>query len=149
VSRKPAEGDKPSDWDARIPEELVVDGKLIRGVVAEWRATFAMPERCPECDTPLVQDGKFWLCPNMYACRAQVVGRTLNMTRRGALDVDGLGDKMVDQLFAAGLLRSPADLFHLDAKREQLIELERWGEKSVTSLLEQVARARHVPSSAS
>jgi DNA ligase (NAD+) len=114
-------------------------------VICGWRQEFAMPQRCPACGTPLVQEGKFWRCPNLYACRPQVVGRTLAMTRRGAFDVDGLGEKMVEQLFDAALLRSPADLFHLEPQRERLIELERWGEKSVTNLLEQIARARKVP----
>jgi DNA ligase (NAD+) len=137
-----AQGDRPADWEAHIPAELLLDGRLIPGTVAEWRATFAMPERCPDCGTPLVREGKFWRCPNMYACRTQVVGRTLTMS--SAYDIDRLGEKMVEQLFDAGLLHSPADLFYLDAQRERLLELERWGEKSVANLLDQIARARNV-----
>lgn len=140
-----AKGKRPPDWDARVPAEVVADGSVRRGVVADWRAEFAMPELCPACDTALVQEGKFWRCPNLYACKPQVVGRTLALTRRGAFEIDGLGEKMVEQLFAAELLHSPADLFHLDPQRERLLELERWGEKSVANLLEQIARARRVP----
>lgn len=141
---QPAEGGEPADWSEKIPAELRSEGGVIPGVVSAWRATFEMPERCPACETSLVREGKFWRCPNVYACPPQVVGRTLTMTRRGAFEVDGLGERMVAQLFETGLLRSPADIFHLDEKREQLIELERWGEKSVANLLEQIARARNV-----
>ena len=129
-----------------MPESLRAEnGDLIPGVVAGWRESFAMPAACPACGTPVVQEGKYWRCPNVYACEPQVIGRTLQMTHRSAFDVDGLGEKMVEQLFAAGHLGSPADLFYLDALKDELVELERWGEKKITNLLEQIERARHAP----
>jgi DNA ligase (NAD+) len=140
-----AEGDEPADWKETLPKTLLVDGEPRPGVVCAWRAAFSMPERCPDCGTPTTVEGKFWLCPNAYGCRTQVIGRTFMATRRGVLEIDGVGERMLEQLYDAGLLRSPADLFHLDAKREELIEIERWGEKTVANLLDQIARARKMP----
>lgn len=137
-----AEGDEPADWRAKRPAELLAGDAPRPGVLCEWRQEFSVPAHCPSCSSELVQEGKFWRCPNLYGCAPQVVGRTLMATRRGALEIDGLGERMVEQLFAAGHLRSTADLFRLDALREQLIELERWGEKSVASLLAEIDRAR-------
>lgn len=140
-----AKGRTPTDWEDSTPESLRSDAGPVPGALTAWRASFAMPATCPACATPVVQEGKYWRCPNVYACEPQVIGRTLQMTHRSAFDVDGLGEKMVEQLFAAGHLRSPADLFHLDPLGAELAELDRWGEKSVTNLLEQVERARHAP----
>ena len=137
-----AAGEAPKDWAASVPESLRVASAIRSGVIWEWRAPFAMASTCPDCGTPLVQEGKFWRCPNVYGCRPQIVGRTLMGTRRGALEIDGLGEKMVEQLHDAGLLRGLADLFHLAARRDELVALERWGEKTVTNLLSEIEKAR-------
>ncbi|MBM3987377.1 MAG: NAD-dependent DNA ligase LigA [Planctomycetes bacterium] len=137
-----ASGAAPKDWDASVPESVRRSDGVRAGVIWQWGASFAMASECPDCATALVQEGKFWRCPNLYGCRPQIVGRTLLGTRRGALAIDGLGEKMVEQLYDAGLLRGLADLFHLDARREELVALERWGEKSVANLLAQIEQAR-------
>jgi DNA ligase (NAD+) len=140
----PAKGPAPAGWTDQCPEEL----RGRRGspeVIQAWRAEFAMPERCPACGTKLEREGKYFLCPNLYHCRPQVVGRTLALARRGAFEIDGLGEKMAEQLADAGLLQTPADLFHLDEEREKLVALERWGEKLVANLLAEIDRARTVP----
>ena len=139
-----ADGEEPTDWRAKRPAELLEGDAPRAGVLCGWREEFAVPASCPACGAALVQEGKFWRCPNLYGCAPQVIGRTLMATRRGALEIDGLGERMAEQLFHAGYLRSTADLFHLDVLRERLVELERWGEKSVASLLAQVERARGV-----
>ena len=145
-----ASGRAPAGWKDTLPESLLVDPeakpRVVRpGVVHDWRAAFAMPATCPACGTPVEQDGKYWRCPNVYGCEPQLVGRTLQMSGRSGFEIDGLGEKMVVQLFEAGHLKSPADLFHLDAVRDQLVELERWGEKKVDNLLAQIDRARQAP----
>jgi DNA ligase (NAD+) len=66
------------------------------------------------------------------------------LTRRGAFEIDGLGEKLALQLYRHGFLHSPADLFHLEARRGELIELERWGAKSVDNLLSEIAAARRI-----
>ena len=140
-----AKGRAPAGWSEQVPAELREGQGLRPGVIAGWRESFAMPERCPACGTPVVSEGKYWRCPNVYGCEPQVVGRTLQMAGRAGFEIDGLGEKLVQQLYAAGHLRTPADLFHLDGLRDELIELERWGEKSVDNLMGELARARDVP----
>ncbi len=142
---QPAEGDEPADWRANRPAELLEGGEPRAGVLCGWREEFSVPSSCPACGAELVQEGKFWRCPNLYGCAPQVIGRTLMGSRRGALEIDGLGERMVEQLFEAGYLRSPADLFSLDSRRAQLVELDRWGEKSVAALLAEIRKARRVP----
>ena len=67
------------------------------------------------------------------------------MAGRSGFEIDGLGEKMVEQLFEAGHLKSPADLFHLDGVHDELVELERWGAKKVDNLLAEIDRARQAP----
>ena len=143
---EPAKGRAPKGWKDTLPEELRdAEGAPRAGVLCEWRQAFEMPERCPACGHRVVAEGKYWRCPNVYDCEPQVIGRTLALTRRGAFEIDGLGEKMAQQLHAAGHLRSPADLFHLDDLRDELVELERWGEKKVDNLLAEIEAARHIP----
>ena len=137
----------PKSWESEMPDELRVDsdpnGAVRIGVTWKYGEAFHMPSKCPACDTPLLEEGKYWRCPNLYACRPQVVGRTLQLAGRGAFEIDRLGEKMVDQLIEHGHLSGPADLFHL--KREALVELERWGEKTVANLFNQIEEKRRIP----
>ena len=96
---------------------------------------------CPACGTPTEQSGKYWLCANGLDCRPQLVGRTELLA--SAFEVDRLGKKLIGQLVEHGLLQTPADVFHLDPAR--LLELERWGEKSVENLMQQLRERRRVP----
>jgi len=117
------------------------------GVAWRWCESFTMPDRCPACGTASVQEGKYWRCPNSN-CIPQVIGRTLILAGGGAFEIDGLGEKQIAQLIDARLLRSPADVFHLDrdaTTRERLLELERWGEKSIDNLFGELAARRSVP----
>jgi len=143
-----ASGRTPAGWKEAIPASLLDERGGIRpGVTWQWREEFRMPERCPACETAAVREGKYWRCPNSQ-CPPQLVGRTLILSGDGAFEIDRLGEKQIEQLIEAGLLRSPADLFHLDrdaAKRGKLLALERWGEKSVDNLFAQIAEKRSVP----
>jgi DNA ligase (NAD+) len=144
---EPAQGNAPADWESEstLPESLRhPESGLVGSVQRGWKEAFEMPRTCPSCGTETVQEGKYWRCPNVYGCEPQVVGRTLALTRRGAFEIDGLGEKLALQLYRHGFMRSPADLFHLEHRRAELIELERWGEKSVDKLLAEIAAARRI-----
>lgn len=141
---KPAKGRAPKGWADARPEELHdADGEVRPGIAWEYRAELEMPERCPACDTPTERLGVYWICPNGLSCPPQLVGRVQLLAGRQAFDIDRLGPKLIQQMVDAGMLRTPADLFHLDPAR--LIELERWGQKSVDNLMEQVEQRRRVP----
>ncbi|MEQ8821723.1 MAG: NAD-dependent DNA ligase LigA [Sumerlaeia bacterium] len=102
------------------------------------------PENCPVCDSALVRpEGEVALrCVNA-ACPAQVRGRIAHWASRNAMDVDGLGEKVVDQLVTEGLASDVADLYGLQL--HQLTALERMGEKSAQNLLDAIDETRTRP----
>ncbi len=142
---KAAEGQGPEDWRESLPAELLdgATGQARPGVLWRWREGFSMPERCPACGSRAVSLGKYWLCPNGIRCLPQLIGRTEILCGRGAFEIDRLGEKLITQLIQAGLLATPADVFHLD--RERLLALDRWGEKSVDNLMKQLTERRRIP----
>lgn len=146
---KAATGKAPAGWKAGVPQELLDDsGAVHPGVFWQWRDAFAAPDVCPACGTAAVSEGKYWRCPNTHACPPQVAGRIAALAGRRAFEIDRLGEKQIMQLIEAGLLETPGDLFHLDrdpARRDQLLALERWGEKSVDNLFAQIEERRRVP----
>lgn len=101
----------------------------------EWR----MPEVCPSCGTPLGERGPFTVCPNGFACPAQLAGRLVHLASRNALDIEGLGDESAKLFVAQGLVRELPDVFDLQAS--QLVDLEGFAEKSATKLVEAIAKA--------
>jgi len=105
---------------------------------------FRMPERCPVCGTRLYKeaDEVAWRCVNA-SCPAQLVARLLHFGSRGALDIKGLGRRLVEQLVGTGLVQNFADLYELT--REKLVELERMGEKSAENLLAGIAASKDRP----
>ncbi|MDF1798429.1 MAG: NAD-dependent DNA ligase LigA [Planctomycetota bacterium] len=113
------------------------------GVTWRWRSRFEMPSVCPSCGTAVVASGKYYHCPNGLSCRPQLVGRVKLLAGRGGFEIDRIGPKLIDQIAEAGLMHTPADLFHLDKQR--LVELERWGQKSVDNLFAQIEERRRVP----
>jgi DNA ligase (NAD+) len=103
---------------------------------------FTAPTHCPSCQAELTrEDGKVaLLCPNRLACPAQQLGAIEFFASRGQMNIDGLGEKVVAQLVATGLVHDVADLFVLTA--EQLEELDRFGEQSAHNLVAAIAKAR-------
>lgn len=102
------------------------------------------PDRCPDCGTPLVKaEGEArWYCPNQDGCAMQIKGRMIHFISRKAMDIHA-GEATIEQLFDAGLAKSPADLY--DISRYQLLALEGWQEKSVQRFIESLAESRKVP----
>ncbi|HVW00181.1 MAG TPA: NAD-dependent DNA ligase LigA [Planctomycetaceae bacterium] len=139
----------------RIGDWVVVEkaGKVIPHVVRveEHRRDgteheFHFPKKCPECHTPVIKDenGVYIRCPNPD-CPAQLRESLRFFASRAAMDIEGLGIKLIEQLTANGLVQSLADVYRLPNKRDQLLGLERMGEKSVDNLLEGVEQSRSRP----
>ena len=103
---------------------------------------FKMPESCPVCGTRVVRsEGEaVTRCPNL-ACPAQVRGRLIHFASRGAMDIEGLGEKLVDQLVDAGLVKTPADFYRLSV--EDLLPLERMAQKSAQNVIDAIERSKH------
>ena len=106
---------------------------------------YRLPVRCPVCNSATVRgEGEaVTRCPNLE-CPAQVKERLRHFASRHALDVDGLGGKLIDQLVERGLVRRPSDLFALD--QATLEGLDRLAEKSARNLLDALERARDTTS---
>ncbi len=138
--------------DVRVGDTVVVRraGDVIPEVVrvlAERRppGTHAveLPKRCPVCDSPVlrVEGEAVARCTGGFTCRAQRQEALRHFASRRALDIEGLGDKLIGQLVEQDVLRSPADIYTLTAA--QLEELERMGEKSAQNLIAAIDKSRH------
>lgn len=132
--------------DIKIGDQVVIKkaGDIIPEVVnvlAERRTgeevEFHMPTHCPECESELVRlDGEVALRCINPKCPAQIREGLIHFVSRNAMNIDGLGEKVISQLFAENLIQDVADLYKLTY--EQLIGLERMGEKSANNLLEAI-----------
>lgn len=136
--------------DVRVGDTVVVEkaGKIIPHIVrvekhlrAGHPHKFPFPTHCPECGTKLVKDdgGVYIRCPNFY-CPAQVRERIRYYASRNAMDIEGLGDKLVENLVRDGLVKDYADLYALTL--EQLEGLERMGRKSSENLLKAIEASK-------
>lgn len=103
---------------------------------------FEMPVRCPVCDSHIerLPGESIARCTGGLFCAAQRKQALWHFAQRRALDIDGLGEKVIDQLVDQHLVHTPVDLFMLDLPR--LVALERFGEKSAQNLLDSLNRAR-------
>ncbi|MEJ2092051.1 MAG: helix-hairpin-helix domain-containing protein [Syntrophobacterales bacterium] len=104
---------------------------------------FKMPSRCPVCDTPLVRpEGEaVTRCPNPD-CLGALRRGILHFASKGAMDIDGLGEKIIDQLMDQGLVKNLADLYRLT--EDDLIPLERFAEKSAGNLVAAIEKSKNV-----
>ena len=103
-----------------------------------------IPERCPDCGTPLVRgEGEAkWFCPNIWGCPTQVKERLIQFLSRKAMNVLGVADAAVAQLYERGLVKVPADFY--DLKFTDLYSLEGWKEKSCLNFLKSLENSRKV-----
>jgi DNA ligase (NAD+) len=106
---------------------------------------WAMPERCPACDTPLerIEGEVAYRCPNFGICPAQLVRRVEHFVSRGAMDIAGIGEKQAQLFVERGLIKDVADLYTLDAAVFQ--GMEGFGEKKISNLLTAIAESKHRP----
>lgn len=105
------------------------------------------PDLCPECDTLLIrQEGEaVHYCPNDEACPPQITGKIQHFASRKAMNIDGLGDETIDLLYKKDLIRHISDLYTLFEKKENLLSLERFGEKSINNMLEGIEKSKQMP----
>ena len=145
--------DRIAELDLHLGDTIVVRkaGEIIPEVVRvlpELRPSDAtpvqLPQHCPECGSNLVREGDeaATRCVNS-SCPAILRGGLRHWVSKGALDVDGLGSKLIEQLVERGLVRSIADLYRLDAAL--LASLERMGEKSATNLVAALEQSKQQP----
>lgn len=137
--------------DIRIGDYVVIQkaGEVIPEVVSvvqEKRAgteqEYVFPQVCPVCGAPLIRvEGEAaWRCSDSMTCPAQVREGIIHFASRDAMNIEGLGPAVITQLLDAGLIQNAADLYYL--QKEQLLTLERMGEKSADNLLNSLAASK-------
>ena len=118
---------------------------LLEPLPLERAAAFRFPEHCPSCGAKLYREPgeAVWRCPAQWDCKAQKRQRLIHFATRKAVDIEGLGEKMVDALLAEKLVDDPSDFYYLDAG--VLIRLPRMGEKRVRLLLDAIRASKQRP----
>ena len=141
--------DTVREKDVRVGDTVVVQraGDVIPEVVEvvpsleKRKKRFFMPRNCPHCETPIKRKGSFHLCLNT-SCPAQIKGRISLFASRNALDIEGLGEKRVEQLINAGVLQNIEDIFIF--RKKQLLGLDGFAEKSAEKLFRETERIRNI-----
>jgi DNA ligase (NAD+) len=139
--------------DIRIGDWVVVQraGEVIPEIVEPIASRrtgkekiFSMPSHCPVCGSEVIKpEGEaMHRCTNA-ACPSQALERIKHFVSRGAMDIDGVGEKLCQALFEAGLIKDAADLYYLT--KEQLLGLERMADKSVSNVLSSIERSKDRP----
>jgi len=138
---------RPGDWVIvrRAGDVIPEVARAIHERRETSLAEFHMPEFCPECGSAVerVEGEAVARCSGGLICPAQRKHSIRHFATRKAMDIEGLGDKLVDQLVEAGLVHTVADLYHLG--HEQLVSLERMGGKSAENLLKALEDSKKPP----
>ncbi len=146
------------DKDVREGDEVVVTraGDVIPRVVGPTVATRARKDRaapplppaeCPSCGTPTVKpEGSLWtICPNRHGCPGQRYQALKQFVSRGAMDIDGLGEKQLELFMQHCYVKDLPDIYELGGKRDELLELDGYGETSVRNLLAGIEASKAQP----
>lgn len=127
-------------------------GEIIPKIVAvdKTKRTLFSPKikfitHCPECGSKLLrkEDEAAYYCPNEFGCRPQIIGKIVHFVSRKAMDIQSLGEETIELLYEHHLIKNIADLYEL--KTEQIIPLERMGEKSTQNILKGIEESKQRP----
>ncbi|NBG65295.1 NAD-dependent DNA ligase LigA [Acidiluteibacter ferrifornacis] len=146
--------DQIEKLDVRVGDMVLVEkgGEIIPkivGVDIDQRPADSQPHQyitaCPECGTELrrLEGGAQHYCPNEWACPPQIKGKMAHFISRKAMDIDGLGEETIQQLYESGLIKNISDIYDLTV--EQLLPLERMAEKSANNLVDGVEASKKIP----
>jgi len=142
--------------DIRIGDTVILQraGDVIPQIVSavtEHRPAdsvpYAYPDTCPACGSHAVRPPGEVVrrCTGGLICPAQRVERLIHFVSRGAFDIDGLGEKTIQEFYAEGWLHSPADLFHLPAREAEIATRDGWGKLSARNLSRAIETRRRIP----
>jgi len=144
-------GEEIQRKDIRIGDTVIIEkaGEVIPaliGIKPDFRigteVFFEMPAHCPSCGSTVIQDGVIFKCINS-SCSAQIRRKIEYFASKKAMDIEGLGTAMVNQLVDAGILKNISDIYLI--KKEELLALDRIGEKSANNLLDAIQKSKSRP----
>ena len=136
--------------DIRIGDTVIIErsGDVIPKVIkviqekrTEDAKVYHLPDHCPECNNQLMrpENEVVFRCPN-YSCPAKIKGNIKHFVSKNALDMDGLGEKLIDQLVNERIIKKVDDLFQI--KKNQLANLERMGDKSADNIIDSINNSK-------
>lgn len=107
---------------------------------------YSIPVKCPVCGAPLEkpEDEVYYYCPN-YNCEAQIKGRIGHFVQRNAMNIEGLGESIIDIFLSKGFIKNYSDIFDLGKKKDELLKLDRFGKKSVENILAAIEESKSRP----
>ena len=120
-----------------IPEVVRVVKERRTDDVKEYK----MIDTCPVCGSPLVRVDAMHYCLNPH-CEAKKIEQIIHFSSRDAMDIDGMGEKVVEQFFNQGFIRSISDIYDLSQFRDDIIALDGWKDKSIDNLLEAIEKSK-------
>ena len=136
--------------DVRVGDTIVVRkaGDVIPEVVCvklerrkDNSIPFKMITNCPICNTELIKKDANYFCPNNN-CEARHIENLIHYVSRDSMNIDGLGDSIVEDFYNMGYLKDVSDLYHLDKYKDELMSLEGFGEKSIIKLLSSIEASK-------
>ena len=141
--------------DIRVGDKVIIEKggdvipKVVEVVLSERQSGSKKtkpPEKCPACSSKLFKpDGEVaFYCENSE-CPDQIKGRLEHFASRGAMDIEGLGESMIDLFVEKGFLKTYSDIYKLKNHKEDLVAMERLGEKSISNLLDSIERSKEKP----
>ncbi len=104
---------------------------------------FKMIENCPICNTKLIKKDAMHFCPNVN-CPARHIEGLIHFASRDAMNIDGMGDAIIEDFYNMGYLKNVSDFYHLNVYAENLMILEGFGEKSITNLLTSIENSKKI-----
>jgi len=137
--------------DVRVGDTVVIQRagdvipEVVQVIISKRKGTekkFRMPSKCPACGAEVIKEEAIHRCIGLD-CPAQLKGRIKHFASKRAMDIEGLGVKLVDQLVETGLVKDVADLYYL--KKEDLIELERMASKSAQNIINAIDKSKTKP----
>jgi DNA ligase (NAD+) len=136
--------------DVRVGDTVIVQraGDVIPEVVMVIKdkrtgreMPFRLPDKCPLCDSAVIKDGAIHRCTGGLSCPAQLKEGIRHFASKRAMNIEGLGDRHIDQFVENGVIKDIADLYSL--KKESIADLERWADKSAENLLNQIEKSKN------
>jgi DNA ligase (NAD+) len=137
--------------DVRVGDTVVIQRagdvipEVVQVITSKRKGTekkFRMPSKCPVCGAEVIKEEAIHRCIGLD-CPAQLKGRIKHFASKRAMDIDGLGVKLIDQLVDKGLIKDVADIYYIN--KQKLIELERMAEKSAQNIIDAIEKSKTKP----